>query len=92
MTRGVTGNMSTPQSRFRPSFRDATAMRLKFIWTATLPKNQRVQVMKKISAKDATRLARNYPLSVRWSDEDQVSSAPFPASSVSAAMATRRRK
>ncbi len=28
--------------------------------------------MKKISAKEATRLARNYPLSVRWSDEDQV--------------------
>jgi DNA-binding transcriptional regulator YiaG len=28
--------------------------------------------MKKITAKEATRLARNYPLSVRWSDEDQV--------------------
>ncbi|NQX02304.1 hypothetical protein HQ447_16720 [bacterium] len=26
----------------------------------------------KISAKEAARLARNYPLSVRWSDEDQV--------------------
>jgi predicted RNase H-like HicB family nuclease len=27
--------------------------------------------MKKLSAKEATRLARNYPLSVRWSEEDQ---------------------
>lgn len=26
----------------------------------------------KISAKEATRLARNYPLNVRWSDEDRV--------------------
>jgi hypothetical protein len=26
----------------------------------------------KISAEEATRLARNYPLSVRWSDEDRV--------------------
>ena len=26
----------------------------------------------KISAKEVTRLARNYALSVRWSDEDQV--------------------
>ena len=34
--------------------------------------------MKKISAKEATRLARNYPLSVRWSDEDQVFVGSIP--------------
>lgn len=34
--------------------------------------------MKKISAKEATRLARNYPLSVRWSDEDQVFIGSIP--------------
>lgn len=28
--------------------------------------------MKKLSAKEANRLARNYPLSVCWNDEDQV--------------------
>jgi DNA-binding transcriptional regulator YiaG len=32
----------------------------------------------KISAKEATRLARNYPLSVRWSDEDQVFVGSIP--------------
>jgi DNA-binding transcriptional regulator YiaG len=34
--------------------------------------------MKKLSAKEATRLARNYPLSVRWSDEDQVFVGSIP--------------
>lgn len=34
--------------------------------------------MKKISAKEASRLARNYPLSVRWSDEDQVFVGSIP--------------
>lgn len=34
--------------------------------------------MKKISAKETTRLARNYPLSVRWSDEDQVFVGSIP--------------
>jgi len=34
--------------------------------------------MKKISAKEATRLARNYPLSVRWSDEDKVFVGSIP--------------
>ncbi len=34
--------------------------------------------MKKISAKEAIRLARNYPLSVRWSDEDQVFVGSIP--------------
>jgi len=34
--------------------------------------------MKKISAKEATRLARNYPLSVRWSDEDQAFVGSIP--------------
>lgn len=34
--------------------------------------------MKKISAKEAGRLARNYPLSVRWSDEDQVFVGSIP--------------
>ena len=34
--------------------------------------------MRKISAKEATRLARNYPLSVRWSDEDQVFVGSIP--------------
>lgn len=34
--------------------------------------------MKKISAKEATRLARNYRLSVRWSDEDQVFVGSIP--------------
>jgi predicted RNase H-like HicB family nuclease len=27
--------------------------------------------MKNLSSKETTRLARNYPLNVRWSDEDQ---------------------
>lgn len=34
--------------------------------------------MKKISAKEVTRLARNYPLNVRWSDEDQVFVGSIP--------------
>ena len=34
--------------------------------------------MKKISAQEATRLARNYPLSVRWSDEDQLFVGSIP--------------
>ncbi|MEY3895561.1 MAG: hypothetical protein RLZZ214_1080 [Verrucomicrobiota bacterium] len=34
--------------------------------------------MKKLSAKEATRLARNYPLNVRWSDEDQVFIGSIP--------------
>ncbi len=34
--------------------------------------------MKKLSAKEAARLARNYPLSVRWSDEDQVFIGSIP--------------
>lgn len=34
--------------------------------------------MKKLSDKEATRLARNYPLSVRWSDEDQVFIGSIP--------------
>ena len=34
--------------------------------------------MKKISAQEATRLARNYALSVRWSDEDQVFVGSIP--------------
>jgi hypothetical protein len=27
--------------------------------------------MKNLSSKEAARIARNYPLNVRWSDEDQ---------------------
>lgn len=34
--------------------------------------------MKKLSDKEAARLARNYPLSVRWSDEDQVFIGSIP--------------
>ncbi len=34
--------------------------------------------MKKLSAKQAARLARNYPLSVRWSDEDQAFVGSIP--------------
>ena len=34
--------------------------------------------MKKISAKEAIRLARSYPFSVRWSDEDQVFVGSIP--------------
>ena len=34
--------------------------------------------MKKLSAKEASRLARNYPLNVRWSDEDQVFIGSIP--------------
>jgi len=34
--------------------------------------------MKKISAREVTRLARNYPLSVRWSDEDRVFVGSIP--------------
>jgi DNA-binding transcriptional regulator YiaG len=34
--------------------------------------------MKKIIAQNATLLARNYPLSVRWSDEDQVFVGSIP--------------
>lgn len=34
--------------------------------------------MKKISAEEITRLARNYPLSVLWSDEDQVFIGSIP--------------
>ena len=34
--------------------------------------------MKKLSDKEATRLARNYPLNVRWSDEDQVFIGSIP--------------
>lgn len=34
--------------------------------------------MKKISAKQAARLARNYPLSVRWSDEDRAFVGSIP--------------
>lgn len=34
--------------------------------------------MKKISSKEAARIARNYPLSVRWSDEDQVFVGSIP--------------
>lgn len=34
--------------------------------------------MKKILVKEASRLARNYPLSVRWSDEDQVFVGSIP--------------
>jgi DNA-binding transcriptional regulator YiaG len=34
--------------------------------------------MKKISARQASRLARNYPLSVRWSDEDQAFVGSIP--------------
>ncbi len=34
--------------------------------------------MKKIHAKKVSRLARNYPLSVRWSDEDQVFIGSIP--------------
>ena len=34
--------------------------------------------MKKISAKEASRLARNYSLSLRWSDEDQAFVGSIP--------------
>ena len=34
--------------------------------------------MIKLSAKEANRLARNYPLSVRWSDEDRVFVGSIP--------------
>ena len=34
--------------------------------------------MKKMHAKEVSRLARNYPLSVRWSDEDQVFISSIP--------------
>ncbi len=34
--------------------------------------------MKKITTKEAARLARKYPLSVRWSDEDQVFIGSIP--------------
>jgi DNA-binding transcriptional regulator YiaG len=34
--------------------------------------------MKKIAVQEATRLARNYPLSVRWSEEDQAFVGSIP--------------
>ena len=36
--RGVIESLNTPQSRFRPSFRDAMATMPRLIWNATLPK------------------------------------------------------
>ena len=34
--------------------------------------------MKKLSSNEAARLARNYPLNVRWSDEDQAFIGSIP--------------